>query len=350
MLAGFDVGKLGIVPDSLPPGAVFIDRVHANTWADSQGVRPRDELVQIAGRVVASLDEGSFKALLQEVRPLQLSFSRRAADDAVVGHAASTLTSSHPISGSEKLRMLRQEAQAARRDYQAASTIPGASITQRFDDLELAWSELRSKKFEPVSLPPAITPPRVRSARVQADAPPARSLAAPDVSVLARSRSAPPVAAARFSSQPPAAATFSSQPSAAAKSSPRFQISLDEQVNAVLAELWDAVGSDAMYDLHRPDLWDDGATFDVRGMQLLEATDAWLAAAASFEGNRLGATSLAGPIGGAGLMREDPASQLYTAMAAEMLLPGGEKEGASSPSGAGGWSCTASGRPRDALR
>eukprot|EP00929_Paragymnodinium_shiwhaense_P072717 TRINITY_DN36912_c0_g1_i1.p1 TRINITY_DN36912_c0_g1~~TRINITY_DN36912_c0_g1_i1.p1 ORF type:complete len:282 (+),score=34.78 TRINITY_DN36912_c0_g1_i1:151-996(+) len=67
---------LGIIWGAPPPRAMAVEVVEANTWAASQGVMERDELVKIDSRVVSTMSQQACIAALGR-RPVHLTFVRK---------------------------------------------------------------------------------------------------------------------------------------------------------------------------------------------------------------------------------------------------------------------------------
>jgi len=70
-LAGPETERLGLGFSALPPNPIVIKRVHADTWADEEGIQVGDVLVALNGVDVSGMSQDEFKAAMQ-VRPLSV--------------------------------------------------------------------------------------------------------------------------------------------------------------------------------------------------------------------------------------------------------------------------------------
>lgn len=69
------VQDLGLYPSAFPPEAMIIATVTAGSWAESQGIREGDELVEIGERDVQDMTTKETKRAMRD-RPLHLVFQR----------------------------------------------------------------------------------------------------------------------------------------------------------------------------------------------------------------------------------------------------------------------------------
>mmetsp|Transcript_95047 Transcript_95047/g.188296 ORF Transcript_95047/g.188296 Transcript_95047/m.188296 type:complete len:132 (+) Transcript_95047:2-397(+) len=70
VVAGPEVGRIGIAFETLPPSPMLVRQVAAGTWAaDAATIAEGDELLEVNGKCVRDLDAPDFIALMS-ARPL----------------------------------------------------------------------------------------------------------------------------------------------------------------------------------------------------------------------------------------------------------------------------------------
>jgi len=72
LVAGPDVGTIGLVFQTLPPDPLVIKRVTPDTWAAANGIEPGDTFEAVNGRKVQDLTADEFKAMMAQ-RPLSMT-------------------------------------------------------------------------------------------------------------------------------------------------------------------------------------------------------------------------------------------------------------------------------------
>merc|ERR1712232_74067 len=70
---GQSVGKIGLGFEVLPPAPVLkISKIQPSTWAEQQGLKVGDEIIDVNGKSVSDMTPEKFKAVLR-VRPIRFS-------------------------------------------------------------------------------------------------------------------------------------------------------------------------------------------------------------------------------------------------------------------------------------
>lgn len=75
-LATEETKQLGWFSSSMPPDEVLVVQVEANSWAETVGLKTGDELMEVQGKEVSSIDQKEFIEFMHK-RPLTLSFFRQ---------------------------------------------------------------------------------------------------------------------------------------------------------------------------------------------------------------------------------------------------------------------------------